>query len=66
MKDPKCFAVIGGCYLDGHYEVNSLRLFNCQSTAAAYKEEIEDDHEYVLMKVLPISQYSLMMGGTIG
>ncbi len=69
MTEPKCIAVIGGHYLDGHYEgefFDSLRLFDCQSTADAYKEEIKDDFEYVLMKVLPISQYSTMMGGTIG
>ena len=74
MNDPKCIVVIGGydsCHhgADGHYEgecFDSLRLFDCQSTADAYKEEIKDDFEYVLMKVLPISQYSAMMGGTIG
>jgi len=74
MNDPKCYAVIGGDYLDGHYEgleqlfqsFNSLRLFDCQSTADAYKEEIKDDFEYVLMKIISISQYSVMMGGTIG
>ena len=69
MNEPKCIAVIGGDYLDGHYEgecFDSLRLFDCQSTADAYKEEIKDDFEYVLMKVLPISQYSIVMGGTIG
>ena len=68
MNEPKCIAVIGGSYLDGHYEgedFDSLRLFDCQSTAEAYKEEIKDRHEYVLIKVLPISQYSMMMGGTI-
>ncbi len=56
---PKCIAVIGGDYLDGHYEgenIHSLRLFDCQSTAEAYKAEIEKNFEYVLMKVLPISQ----------
>ena len=69
MNEPKCIAVIGGCDLDGHYDgedFGSLRLFDCQSTADAYKAEIKDDFEYVLMKVLPISQYSMMMGVTIG
>ena len=69
MTEPKCIAVIGGDYLDGHYEgecFDSLRLFDCQSTADAYKEEIKDEFEYVLMKVITISQYSAMMGGTIG
>jgi len=63
MNEPKCIAVIGGCHYEGE-DFDSLRLFDCQSTADAYKEEIKDRHEYVLMKVLPISQYSMMMGGT--
>jgi len=69
MNEPKCIAVIGGDVIDGHYDgedFDSLRLFDCQSTADAYKEEIKDDFDYVLTRVLPVSQYSMMMGGTIG
>ena len=65
MFEPKCIAVIGGIDYEGE-AFRTLRLFDCQSTADAYKEEIKDDFEYVLMKILPVSQYSAMMGGTIG
>jgi len=44
----------------------SVSVFIEKDNARVYKEEIKDDFEYVLMKVLPISQYSTMMGGTIG
>ena len=65
MNEPKCIAVIGGIDYEGE-AFDSLRLFDCQSTADAYKAELKDDFDYVLIKVLPISQYSMMMGGTIG
>jgi len=64
MNNPKCIAVIGGFNYEGE-DFDSLRLFDCQSTAEAYKAELEREFGYVLMKVLPISQYSAMMGGTI-
>ena len=69
MNEPKCIAVIGGDVIDGHYDgedFDSLRLFDCQSTAEAYKAELEREFDYVLMEVKEISQYSMMMGGTIG
>ena len=55
MTEPKCIAVIGGDYLDGHYEgefFDSLRLFDCQSTADAYKEEYEDDKKFDVEKYI--------------
>jgi len=55
MEPTKCIAVIGGCHYEGE-DFRSLRLFDCQSTADAYKEEIKDRHEYVLMEVKEISQ----------
>ena len=58
VNEPKYIAVIGGDYLDGHYEgecFDSLRLFTCQSAADTYKEEIKDDFGYVLTKVLLVS-----------
>ena len=65
MNDPKCIAVIGGWDHAGEY-FDSLRLFDCQSTAEEYKAELErEEFDYVLMKVLPVSQYSVMMGGSI-
>lgn len=64
MNDPKCIAVIGGTDYEGE-SFRTLRLFDCQSTAEAYKAELEQEFDYVLMEVQEISQYSAMMGGLI-
>ena len=64
MIQPKCIAVIGGIDYEGE-AFRTLRLFDCQSTAEAYKEELEREFDYVLMEVREVSQYSAMMGGTI-
>ena len=65
MNEPKCIAVIGGTDYEGE-SFESLRLFDCQSTADLYKVKLQQDFDYVLTRVLPVSQYSAMMGGTIG
>ena len=72
MNNPKCIAVIGvfNCTDEDGYDYegasfDTLRLFDCQSTADAYKAELEQDFDYVLMEVQEISQYSAMMGGSI-
>ena len=64
MNNSKCIAVIGGIDYEGE-AFRTLRLFDCQSTADAYKAELEQDYDYVLMEVQEISQYSVMMGGSI-
>ena len=64
MNDPKCIAVIGGIDYEGE-AFRTLRLFDCQSTADAYKAELEQEYDYVLMEVQEISQHSVMMGGSI-
>ena len=64
MNEPKCIAVIGGIDYEGE-AFRTLRLFDCQSTADAYKAELETEFDYVLMEVRDVSQYSMMMGGTI-
>ena len=66
MIQTKAIAVIGGWDYEGQ-DFDSLRLFDCQSTADLYKAELEREFEfdYVLMEVKEISQYSAMMGGTI-
>ena len=64
MKSTKCIAVIGGIDYEGE-AFRTLRLFDCQSTAEAYKAELEREFDYVLMEVQEISQYSVMMGGSI-
>jgi peroxiredoxin family protein len=64
MIQTKCIAVIGGTDYEGE-SFDSLRLFDCQSTADLYKAKLQQDFDYVLTRVLPVSQYSAMMGGTI-
>ena len=64
MNDPKCIAVIGCIDYEGE-AFRTLRLFDCQSTADAYKAELEQEYDYVLMEVQEISQHSVMMGGSI-
>ena len=64
MNNPKCIAVIGGTDYEGE-AFRTLRLFDCQSTADLYKAKLQQDYDYVLMEVQEISQYSVMMGGTI-
>ena len=64
MNNPKCIAVIGGTDYEGE-AFGTLRLFDCQSTADLYKAKLQQDYDYVLMEVQEISQYSVMMGGTI-
>ena len=64
MNNPKCIAVIGGTDYEGE-AFRTLRLFDCQSTADLYKAKLQQDFDYVLMEVQEISQYSVMMGGTI-
>ena len=64
MNEPKCIAVIGGIDYEGE-AFRTLRLFDCQSTADLYKAKLQQDFDYVLMEVREVSQYSVMMGGTI-
>jgi peroxiredoxin family protein len=65
MNEPKCIAVIGGIDYEGE-SFSTLRLFDCQSTADLYKAKLQQDFDYVLVEVREVSQYSAMMGGTIG
>ena len=64
MITPKCIAVIGGTDYEGE-SFESLRLFDCISTARLYKAKLQQDFDYVLVEVREVSQYSAMMGGTI-
>jgi hypothetical protein len=60
MEPTKCIAVIGGTDYEGQSMV-TLRLFDCQSAADAYKAELERDYDYVLMEVKEISQKSMFL-----
>ncbi len=64
MESTKCIAVIGGFDYEGE-SFHTLRLFDCQSTAEAYKAELEKDYtiDYVLMDVREVSQWSVTIGG---
>ena len=64
MIQTKCIAVIGGTDYEGE-AFQTLRLFDCQSTADLYKVKLQQDYDYVMMDVREVSQYSAMMGGTI-
>ena len=64
MNSTKCIAVIGGTDYEGE-AFQTLRLFDCQSTADLYKAKLQQDYDYVMMDVREVSQYSAMMGGTI-
>ena len=60
MEPTKCIAVIGGIDYEGE-QFDTLRLFDCQSTADAYKAELERDYDYILMEVKDISQKSTIL-----
>ena len=64
MNSTKAIAVIGGTDYEGE-AFRTLRLFDCQSTADLYKAKLQQEYDYVLMEVQEISQYSVMMGGSI-
>jgi len=60
MESTKCIAVIGGTDYEGQSMV-TLRLFDCQSAANAYKAELERNYDYALMEVKEISQKSMIL-----
>jgi len=57
MQMPKVYAVIGGYDYEGE-DFNSLKLFDCKSTAEKYKEELEKDCDYVLMETKEVCMES--------
>lgn len=60
MEPTKCIAVIGGTDYEGQSFV-TLRLFDCQSAADAYKAKLQQDFDYVLMEIKEISQESMIL-----
>ena len=50
-------AVIGGYDYEGE-NFNTLKLFDCKSTAEKYKEELEQNCDYVLMEVKTVDMNS--------
>ncbi len=57
----KVYAVIGGWDYEGE-SFDSLRLFDCYSTANAYREELTEDHgyDYARMEVREVDMQSLL------
>jgi hypothetical protein len=55
------YAVIGGFDYEGE-SFESLRLFDCRSTAEAYRQQLEDDgYDYVMMVVREIEMQSAIL-----
>lgn len=53
----KVYAVIGGFNYEGE-DFDTLKLFDCKSTAELYKEKLSDDYDYTLMDVREVSMDS--------
>lgn len=50
----KVYAVIGGINCEGE-DFDTLKLFDCKSTAELYKEKLSGDYDYALMDVREVS-----------
>ena len=55
----KVYAVIGGWDYEGE-DFNSLRLFDCFSTATAYCEEMGEQYDYALMETREVCMESAL------
>ena len=57
----KVWMVMGGYDYEG-FSGDSLRLFDCESKAKAYREELkEEGFDYIDCKVMPVEQGSLLL-----
>ena len=54
MIKMQVYAVIGGYEYDGS-KFDTLRLFDCKSTADAYYEQLSEDYDYALMEVREVN-----------
>ena len=50
MQISKVYAVIGGIDYEGE-QFDTLRLFDCLSTADAYLKHLEQNYDYALMEI---------------
>jgi hypothetical protein len=58
------YAVIGGWDYEGE-DFDSLRLFDCKSTAEAYSKELEDgDYDYAFLEVRDVVMESALSCAT--
>ena len=56
----KVYAVIGGYQYEGE-DFNSLKLFDCKSAAEKYKEELQNQCDYVLMETKEVYMESAIV-----
>ena len=54
MQTPQVYAVIGGYQYEGE-DFNSLKLFDCWSTADAYREELCENYDYAIMETREVN-----------
>ena len=57
MQTFQVYAVIGGYQYEGE-DFNTLKLFDCKSTAEKYKEELQKRCDYVLMETKEVDMQS--------
>ncbi len=55
MQNQEVYVVIGGWHYEGEH-FNSLKLFDCKSSAEEYKQQLTEDErfDYALMEVREI------------
>jgi hypothetical protein len=63
MQTSQVYAVIGGYQYEGEV-FDTLKLFDCKSAAEKYKEELQNDCDYVLMKTKEVIMESAIAVNT--
>jgi hypothetical protein len=57
-NEMQVYMVMGGWEYEGDHG-DSLRLFDCKSTAQAYRDELKDfGYDYIDCKVIPVNMQS--------
>ena len=60
MSKTKVYAVIGGIDYEGE-DFKSLCLFDCWSTADAYREELHAEYDYAIMETREVIMESAIV-----
>ena len=58
--NPGCYAVIAGIDYEGEV-FDTLRLFDCKSSANAYAAHLEDNYDYALIKLRDVCMESALL-----
>ena len=58
--NPGCYAVIAGIDYEGEV-FDTLRLFDCKSSANAYAAHLEDNYDYVKVELREICMESALL-----